>query len=557
MDYTRERLGELLIGAGLITNEQLDEVLELQQHAGGKLGEILVNQLVLTEDEIAQALARQKNLGHVNLSGYKVDRAAVNLIPERMALRHLVVPIGFEDDSLVLAMADPLDVEAVDDVELRTGLQVTPVVASRSQVIYAIDKYVTSADAFQDVVETSLDMDIDADAAEAAAAGEDVPIVRLVNQLLREAVREGASDIHVEPDANHVRVRYRVDGVLHEVMSLPSASRAGVTSRLKIMADMDIAERRRPQDGRIAVKVDERPVDIRVASLPTPHGETLVLRILNSELSFKELDAVGIPDDVYKTVKELLGRPYGALLIAGPTGSGKSTTMYGALQQLNTMDRKIITVEDPVEYQMSGVTQMAVHSRIGLTFAAGLRTILRSDPDIVMVGEIRDPETAEIAVRAALTGHLVLSSIHTNDAPSALNRLTDMGVPPYITSSGLLGVVAQRLVRVLCPHCKEPVKTSGARLVAAGFTAAEAKSLQLYGPVGCDHCTSAGYKGRIGVFEVMPMTETLTRAFLDNQPAEALREIALAEGMKTLRRDALDKVAAGITSLEEIDRVVV
>lgn len=554
MEYTRERLGELLVSAGLISLEQLNEVLDLQLQDGGKLGEILVNQLILTEDEIAQTLAKQKNLKHVNLSGYTVDRAAVNLLPERMALRRLVIPIAFEDNALVLAMADPLDVEAIDDVEMRTSMRVVPVVASRSQVIYAIDKYVTSADAFQDVVETSLDSE--EEVAE-GIAGEDVPIVRLVNQLLREAVRDGASDIHVEPDAKNVRVRYRVDGVLHEVMTLPGASRAGVTSRLKIMAEMDIAERRRPQDGRIAVKVDDRPVDIRVASLPTPHGEALVLRILNSELSFKELADVGLSADEHKRVMELLSRPYGALLIAGPTGSGKSTTMYGALQQLNTMDRKIITIEDPVEYQMTGVTQMAVHNRIGLTFAAGLRTILRSDPDIVMVGEIRDPETAETAVRSALTGHLVLSSIHTNDAPSALNRLTDMGVPPYITSSGLLGVVAQRLVRVLCPHCKEELKVTGPRLVAAGFTASEAKTIKLFGPVGCDACSTSGFKGRIGVFEVMPMDEELTRAFLDHEPADRLREIAISAGMKTLRRDALDKVAAGITSLDEVDRVAV
>jgi len=554
VEYTRERLGELLVSAGLITAEQLSEVLDLQLKDGGKLGEVLVNQLILTEDDIAQALAKQKDLQHVNLTGYKVDRAAVNLLPERMAMKRLAIPIGFDGDLLILAMADPLDVEAIDDVEMRTGMRVVPVVASRSQVIYAIDKYVTSADAFQDVVETSLDAEVEVSD---VVTGDDVPIVRLVNQLLREAVRDGASDIHIEPDGKKVRVRYRVDGVLHEVMTLPGASRAGVTSRLKIMAEMDIAERRRPQDGRIAVKVDDRPVDIRVASLPTPHGEALVLRILNSGLSFKELADVGLGAEEYKSVMELLGRPYGALLIAGPTGSGKSTTMYGALQQLNTLERKIITIEDPVEYQMAGVTQMAVHNRIGLSFAAGLRTILRSDPDIVMVGEIRDPETAETSVRAALTGHLVLSSIHTNDAPSALNRLTDMGVPPYITSSGLLGVMSQRLVRVLCPHCKQEVKLSGPQMVAAGFTATEAKKVTLYAPVGCDLCSISGFKGRTGVFEVMPMNEDLTRAFLNQAPADVLREIAVNAGMKTLRRDALDKVAAGITSLDEVNRVAV
>ncbi len=555
MLYSRERLGELLIRAGLITPEQLEEMLDVQATEGGKLGEILVNQLLLTEDQIAAALAEQKGLEHISLTGYEIDRAAVNLIPERMAFTRLVIPIAFDGSTLILAMADPLDIEAIDDVELRTGMRVTPVVASRSQIVYAIDKYVASADAFHDVVQTTLDETVDAE--EAATAAEDVPIVRLVNQLIREAVREGASDIHVEPGAKNVVVRNRIDGVLQEVMTLPAASRAGVTSRIKIMADMDIAERRRPQDGRIAVRVDDRPVDIRVASLPTPLGESLVMRILNSELSFRALTDVGMSESDLKIIRELLGRPYGALLIAGPTGSGKSTTLYGALQELNDPKRKIITVEDPIEYQMAGVTQIPVYARIGLTFAAGLRTILRSDPDIVMVGEIRDPETAEIAVRAALTGHLVLSSIHTNDAPGALNRLTDMGVPPYITSSGLLGVVAQRLVRRLCPHCKEQLRVSGPRKVAAGFTAAQSKRVKLFGPVGCEQCSNSGYKGRVGVFEVMAMDETLTRAFLDHAPAEALRELALEAGMTPLRRDALDKVAAGITSLEEVDRVVI
>lgn len=557
MEYTRERLGELLVSAGLITDEQLLEVLDHQARMGGKIGEILVNQLILTEDQIAGALATQKQLEHVNLTMFPIDRSAVNLIPERMASKRMAIPIGFDDSRILLAMADPLDVEAMDDVEMRTGFKVTPVVASPSQIAYAIDKYIASADAVHDVVETSIDEEDETAELGESAIGEDVPIVRLVNQLVREAVRDGASDIHVEPEAKSVRVRYRIDGVLHEIMTLPASSRAGVTSRLKIMAEMDIAERRRPQDGRIAVKVDDRPVDIRVASLPTPHGESLVLRILNSELSFKDLKDVGLRDADFKKVTELLSSPYGALLISGPTGSGKSTTMYGALQRMKDEQTKIITIEDPIEYQMANVTQMAVHSRIGLTFAAGLRTILRSDPDVVMVGEIRDPETAEIAIRAALTGHRVLTSIHTNDAPSALNRLNDMGVPPYITSSALLGVLAQRLVRVLCPECKQEVKLPGPRLVAAGFSAAESKKIQPFGPAGCDACSHSGYRGRIGVFEIMPMNDTLVRAYLDNAPADRLRQIALESGMRTLRRDALDKVAAGITSLEEVDRVVV
>ena len=552
MSYTRERLGELLIDAGLLTPEQLEGILAIQEEQGGKLGQLLVSQLVLSEEQLAEALAHQKGFEHVNLASYAIDRAASSLLSERFATLREVIGIGFEDDRLLLAMADPLDIETMDDVEMRTGMKVTPVVAAASQIGLAIGKFVSSADAFADVVSSIEEEDEDID-----AGGDEVPVVRLVNQLIREAVHDGASDVHIEPLEREVVVRVRVDGVMHEAMRLPAATRAGVTSRVKIMAEMDIAERRRPQDGRIALRIDDRPVDIRVASLPTPFGESLVLRILNTELAFRSITDLGFDTENKKRFDRLISRPYGALLVAGPTGSGKSTTMYAALQELNRPYRKIITVEDPIEYHMDGITKIGINPRIGLTFASGLRTILRSDPDMVMIGEIRDPETAEIAVRSALTGHLVLSSIHTNDAPSALTRLTDMGVPAYITSSSLLGVVAQRLVRKLCEECKEKVKVSGAKLVAAGFTATECKNVEVYGAVGCDHCGDSGYRGRIAVFEIFEMDEEMTQLFLEHAPAEELRRLALDHGMTSLRRDALSKVAAGITSLEEIDRVVV
>jgi type IV pilus assembly protein PilB len=551
--YTRERLGELLITEGLITREILDDVLQIQAQQGGKVGEVLVRELILTEEQIAAALAGQKGFEHVNLAAYSVDRAAVSMIPERFARSRWVLPIAFEESGrLVLAMADPLDVEAMDDVEVMTSRVVIPVVAGRAQIELAIDKYIASADAFQEVVDSVADSEEESE----ELSTEDVPVVRLVNQIIREAVHDLASDIHIEPQQKNVRVRYRVDGVLQEIMVLPNAAKAGVISRLKIMGELDIAERRRPQDGRIALRVDERPVDLRIATLPTPHGESIVIRILNSELTFHSLNDIGLSDDHIEQIRVMLARPYGSIMISGPTGSGKSTTLYAALRELNEETRKIITVEDPIEYQMAGLTQMAANTRIGLTFASGLRTILRSDPDIVMVGEIRDPETAEIAVRAALTGHLVLSSIHTNDAPSALTRLVDMAVPPYITSSALVGVVAQRLVRKLCPECRVPLSLSKETLLAAGFTAETAESVKVYGPGGCDACHSSGYRGRIGLFEIMPMDDELTRAFLAQSPSEELREIALSNGMRSLRDDALDKVAAGITGLEEVNRVV-
>lgn len=554
MTYTHERLGEVLVAEGLLSDAQLAEALELQARDGGKLGELLVRELILSEEDLAAALARQKGLDHVNLASYSVDRTAATLVSERFATLRDAIPIAFEEDRLIVAMADPLDIETLDDVELRTGRKATPVVASASQIRLAIDKYIASADAFANVVSS---VEVEEEALDPARAAEDVPVVRLVNQLIREAVHEKASDIHVEPLERELVIRYRIDGVLNEMMRLPTAARAGMVSRIKIMADMDIAERRRAQDGRIAVRVDGRPVDIRVTSLPTPFGESIVLRILNTQLAFRSIDDLGLSHALRRTFDRLLGKPYGAVLIAGPTGSGKSTTLYAALQEINRPTRKIITVEDPIEYQMDGVTQMAINPKIGLTFASGLRTILRADPDVVMVGEIRDPETAETAVRSALTGHLVLSSVHTNDAPSALTRLTDMGVPPYITSSGLVGVVAQRLVRQLCPECKQRVKVPGAKLVAAGFTATESKSVKIYGPVGCDACGDSGYKGRVGVFEVMELDDDIVQLFLDHAPAEELRDLARKKGMTSLRRDALDKVAAGITSLDEIDRVVI
>jgi type II secretory ATPase GspE/PulE/Tfp pilus assembly ATPase PilB-like protein len=385
-----------------------------------------------------------------------------------------------------------------------------------------------------------------------------VAVVRVINQIVNEAVLAKASDIHFEPEEGYVRVRYRVDGVLREAAQLPKNSQAELLSRVKVMAELDITERRRPQDGRIAVRVESKNLDLRVATLPTPEGEAITLRILDSEVAFHSLEDTGLSQADLALIHRMLSKPYGALFISGPTGSGKSTTLYALMHAANDPGRKVITVEDPIEYRMQNVTQIAVNSRIGLTFAAGLRTILRSDPDIVMVGEVRDPETAEIAVRAALTGHLVLSSIHTNDAPSALTRITDMGVPPYITSSGLLGAVAQRLVRKLCSRCKQvTIDHTPDRLLAAGFRKEELPDLQIYKAVGCPECAQTGYKGRVGVFEVMEFTDTLQSLFLHSAPTLELRQAAIAGGMRTLRRDALDKVKAGITSLEEMDRVVV
>jgi len=556
MAYTRERLGQLLVRAGLIDDMQLQACLDTQSREGGKLGEIIVRDLLLTDDQIASTLAQQKGLEHVNLAAYPVDRAVATMLPLRMARRRRVLPLSIEGDRLVLAMADPLDVEAIDEAELITGMKADPVVVGANQVRLAIEKYVAGADALQELELVGHVSEV-SESAKDADEDEDVVVVRIVNQLIQEAVRERASDIHFEPAENGVRVRYRVDGVLREAAGLPKGSQAELLSRLKVMADLDITERRRPQDGRFGIRFDNKHLDLRVATLPTPSGEAITLRILDREVAFHPLQELGLSPGDMETVRRMLQRPYGALFISGPTGSGKSTTLYALLHEVNSPGRKIITVEDPIEYRMDNVTQLAVNARIGLTFAAGLRTILRSDPDVVMVGEVRDPETAEIAVRSALTGHLVLTSIHTNDAPSALTRLTDMGVPPYVTSSGLIGAVAQRLVRKLCDRCKEPQTVSWDRLVAAGMGEDEAMGLVVYQPVGCQECGMTGYAGRIAVFEVMEFDNHLQSLFLHNAPSYELQQAAVGKGMRTLRRDALDKVKAGITSLEEIDRVVV
>lgn len=554
MSYTRDRLGEILVRAGKISQDQLAAALAVQTAEGGKLGQVLVRQLVVDEDEIAETLAAQKGLEYVRLTAYPIDRRAVSEIPERLARKRLVIPISYQGKSLVLAMADPLDVEAVDDVRLTTGLSVVPVVATPTQIQYAIEKYLASADALQEVVEAVREQHEE----EAVIPDEDAPVVRLVNQIIREAVMDQASDIHIEPSEHSVRVRYRVDGVLHERMQLPLSVRAGLTSRIKIMADLDISERRRPQDGRIALSVNNRPIDIRVATLPTPSGEGIVLRVLNHDVELHTLGDLGMRADHLATMQRFLSRPWGAVLVSGPTGSGKTTTLYAGISRINEPTRKIITIEDPIEYRIPGITQMAVNPSIGLTFAALLRTVLRSDPDVVLVGEIRDPETAEIAIRAALTGHLVLSSIHTNDAPSALTRLVDMQVEPYITSSALVGVVAQRLARRLCRKCRKRCRITPETALAAGFTQEEVEQgLRLYRAVGCDECSGTGYRGRVGLFEIMEITEEIQRLFLREAPAEQLRSAALEAGMRSLRRDALDKVKDGTTSLDEVARVVV
>lgn len=552
MNDGRKRLGEMLVDAGVMDSAQLEFALEFQRTHGGRLGSVLVDQRMIDENTLADTLAAQKGLVRVDLVDYPIDYEAVVLVPEHMASRERMIPIGFIGDDLAIAMADPLDIVALDEVEMMTQRKVHVFVATERQIMQAIRRYLTSHETFEDFVGGSGPED---DESQDMAEGDAVPVVRLVNRLITEAVSQGASDVHIEPMANDVIVRARVDGVLHEMVKLPRTVRAGLASRIKIMCDMDIAERRRPQDGRIRATIADRPIDLRIATLPTTHGESITIRILDQVTSPPSLDDIGIDASRLKTLQKILSGTQGAIVVSGPTGSGKSTTMYAALKRMNVLTQKIVTLEDPVEYQIEGVTQISVNPLIGLTFAAGLRQILRSDPDIVMVGEIRDRETASIAMQASLTGHVVLSSIHTIDAPATVTRLLDMQIAPFVAASALSAVVSQRLVRQLCPHCKDETYVAQDELVAFGFDPERAKALRTFGPKGCSKCFNTGYRGRTGVFEIMVLDDALRRLIARTGSAEELRSAALERGMSTLHEDALEKVAQGVTSLEEIARI--
>ncbi len=553
-------LGALLVAGGMITREQLAAALREQERTGKKLGRILIDLGLMREADIVRMLARQVGLEFVDLSDYPVDPSAAALIPEATARRYLAIGIGHEDGKLVLAMSDPSNVFALDDIRTITGVELKPVVAAASDVEAAIRRFSRMDQAVEDfaseAAEAAAQDEIEA-LDQQKAAVEEGPIVKLVNLLITQAVNDRASDIHVEPTERDVRIRYRIDGVLHEVMHSPRNIQAGLSSRLKIMADINIAERRVPQDGRMSVTVSGKKIDLRVATLPTVFGEKVVLRILDTSQALLRLEDLGFLSESYERYEDSFRKPYGAILVTGPTGSGKSTTLYATLNVINDVERNIITVEDPVEYRMPGINQVQIHTKAGLTFASALRSILRSDPDTILIGEIRDRETAMIAVESALTGHLVLSSLHTNDAPSAVTRLVEMGVEPYLVSSALDCVVAQRLARQLCEKCKEGYKPDELELQEAGFHQDDWGDIaELYRAVGCGVCGKTGFRGRLGLYEVMTVTEDIERHTVARSSSEEIRRTAVEQGMLTLRDDGLEKVRAGLTTIEEVFRVV-
>ncbi len=570
-----KKLGDLLVEAGLITKEQLQEALEVQKKDNERLGTILVKLGYLTEEEITSFLSKQYGIPAVNLEHFEISEDVIKRIPSDIARKYMLIPITRTGSTLTVAMADPTNIYALDDIKFLTGLNVEPVVASELSIKKAIDKYYGSEtqielrkvvedlegdfaeDADLEVVEDEEEIDLES----LVASVEEAPVVKFVNMMLMDAVKKGASDIHVEPYEKYYRVRFRIDGVLHEVMKPPLSMKDAITSRIKIMSKLDIAEKRLPQDGRIKLKMklegQRKELDFRVSVLPTLFGEKIVMRILDPEKLMLDMTKLGFEQESLDKFTEAIKKPYGMVLVTGPTGSGKTNTLYSAISQLNTPDTNIMTAEDPVEFNLPGINQVNVRDEIGLTFAAALRSFLRQDPNIILVGEIRDFETAEIAIKAALTGHLVLSTLHTNDAPSTISRLMNMGIEPFLVATSVNLICAQRLVRRVCKNCKEEVKVPKKTLLDIGFREDELKGLKIYKGKGCDVCNGTGYKGRVGLYEVMEVTDTIKDLILSGATALDLREQAIKEGMITLRRSGLIKIKNGITSIEEVLRETV
>jgi len=548
------KLGELLLYGGKISHEQLKEALEDQKTTKMKLGEIIVGKGWLNLEEIVETLELQLGFPKVDLSRYEINTNVVTLIPESIVKKYILIAIDEKDNKLVVAMANPLDFIAIDDIKLYTKMDVIPCLANSTELERVIEKYYSNIftqkaiSEFSDVFLPAVDdSSVQEEMLEVASA----PIVKLINSIIEQAMRSKASDIHIEPSHNDIRVRFRIDGDLKEIMTLPKSNLSAITTRVKIIGKMDIAEKRIPQDGRVEMKFNDNEIDLRISTLPTAYGEKIVLRILDkSNFNFTK-EGLGFSQDNLDKLNKMIAQPYGMLLVTGPTGSGKTTTLYTILRELNVQTKNVITVEDPVEYKLKGINQVQVNTKAGLTFAAGLRSILRQDPDTIMIGEIRDSETAEIAVRAAITGHLVLSTLHTNDSPSTIARLVDMGLEPYLVSSAVIGIISQRLVKLLCPKCKKKYEASDSERKLLGIY--DKNNISLYKPVGCNSCNN-GYRGRAAVHEVMLVNENIRRLINKSANTDDIRKTAMEDGMSTLLKSATDLALKGETSFEEIMR---
>ncbi len=549
---------DVLVELDFVSDQVVRQAIDAARTAGRPPEQLLLEQGAMTADQLSRAVAERYGFDHVDLSAFKVDMAAANLIPVNTARRYNALPVGFLDKAtLLVAMADPTNLLAIDDIKIATGLDCNVAVAPEADIEALLGRLNTLQSAVSEaIVEGEEDEDLDVGelpGEDIEVSAEDAPVVKLVYSILGQAVGEGASDVHFEADEGEMRVRFRVDGVLREAAHVPKRMINAVVSRVKIMSDLNIAEKRVPQDGRVSVTVDDRKVDLRVTTLPTQRGEGATIRILDKENAQRTLDDLGMDGSTCERFRHAFSQAYGAVIVTGPTGSGKSTTLYAALKELNKVENNVITIEDPVEYQLTGINQMNVNRKAGLDFATGLRSMLRADPDIVMVGEIRDGETARIAIEAALTGHMMLSTLHTNDAPGAITRLTKMGIESFLISSAVDCVVAQRLARKLCSHCKRRVMIPPQSLVEAGLRVGV--DVEAYEPVGCSRCSHNGYKGRVGLYSVMVLSERIKEMVVANAPEAEISKAAREEGMVTLREDGLSKVRAGQTSLEEVIRV--
>lgn len=549
MAVTRKRLGDLLVESGLITQEQLEETLK-EKAPNEKIGDALLRQGLITEQQLIEVLEFQLGVPHININQFSVDPDTVQLVPREIAKRYQVMPVRTENNQLFVAMADPMDYFAIEELRMATGYQIVPAIATKDDLQRAITKYY---DLQQSLEEAMGDFVTEETVEESGITDEDSPVVRLVNQIISNAVQQRASDIHFDPQELELKIRYRIDGIMMTERTLPKSMQSVITARLKIMANLNITESRIPQDGRIKMTVNFKPIDIRISTLPSVYGEKIVMRILDLSNALDSFDKIGFSDENAEKFNAMIEKPNGIVLITGPTGSGKSSTLYAALNKLNDETVNIITIEDPVEYQLAGVNQVQVNEAVGMTFAAGLRSILRQDPDIVMVGEIRDFETAQIAVRASLTGHLVLSTLHTNSAVAALTRLTDMGVEPFLIASSLTGVIAQRLVRRVCRDCgqlEEP--TDREKQI---FADANMEIDKVHRGRGCSSCNNTGYRGRIAIHEVLTIDDEIRRLIMETASATQIRNYVTNYGFKFLIHDGLDKVQQGLTTTEEVLRV--
>jgi len=558
----RKSLGESLVEQKIITEADLKRAVAESEKTGELLRRSLVKLGLVSEEDIISFYEEQLGIPHVDLSNYLIDAKTAKLVPEALARKYHVVPLFKTGDTLTLAMADPLNVIALDDLRLKTGCTIEPVVAAENDIKQATNQYYGTGGSIEEVIKSikTDDMAVSATEQEEEISleklhdmAEEAPIIRLVNLIIMQNLRDGASDIHIEPEHDELRVRSRIDGVMHDSTKIPKHMQAAVLSRLKIMADLNIAIKRIPQDGRFQINLEGTQIDVRVSCFPTVHGENIVMRLLDTSSVLLGLEQLGFSKGTLEEFQSLIKKPHGIVLVTGPTGSGKTTTLYSALNTINTPDKNIITLEDPVEYQLKGIRQAQVNPKVGMTFASGLRSILRQDPDVVMVGEIRDKETAEIAVQAALTGHLVFSTLHTNDAPGALTRMTDMGIEPFLISSSVLAILAQRLVRTICTNCKESYKAPAKLLSELGIDGK--KDVKFFRGKGCNNCKHTGYKGRIGIYELMLMSDKIGDMVLARNASTAIKKTAQSEGMKTLKEDGIQKVLDGLTTIDEVMRV--